>query len=291
MANEDRRSTKHSQEPPKTWGSLARKGAFRLAEDTRDAGTAVPVEREPQEWSADVWQDEGPVRAKRKPTSQSRTQSSRTPDNSLEVDVDVAIADLVKLLGEVRGRRAEARLREAAVAYANERYVEARSLLIPLVSEAPSSIALRELFGLTLYRLGRWKEAIKELEYVRTAGGGLVQHPVVMDSYRALRLWREVDDLWASLQHAGVESEILSEGRIVYAGSLADRGDLAGAIDLLRTGFRLPRKHTNLGLRHAYVLADLYERGGDMPSARTWFRRIADFDPEFADVLDRLEQL
>lgn len=291
MAHNDRRSGKDSAEPPRTWGALARKGAFRLSEDVRDAGTAMPEERIPEVWVADEWHDEGPIVDSAKLNKRLSKRSKRRDEPSVEVDVDVAVADLVKLLGEVRGSRAEARLREAAVAYANERYGEARSTLAPLVVDAPSSVALRELFGLTLYRLGLWKEALKELEFVVQAGEDLIQAPVIMDCFRALRRWHEVDDWWARLQSPHVSADTLGEGLIVYAGSLADRGDLASATDLLRTDFKLSRKPREIDLRQAYVLADLYERGGDVPSARTWFRRIADHDVDYADVFERLKQL
>ena len=41
-------------------------------------------------------------------------------------------------------------------------------------------------------------------------------------------------------------------------------------------------------LRVWYVLADLYERAGDLPRARELFDRIARADPSFADVAERL---
>jgi hypothetical protein len=44
-------------------------------------------------------------------------------------------------------------------------------------------------------------------------------------------------------------------------------------------------------LRRAYVLADLYERSGDLPKARTMFGRIETIDPDFADVRLRVRAL
>jgi hypothetical protein len=44
-------------------------------------------------------------------------------------------------------------------------------------------------------------------------------------------------------------------------------------------------------IRLTYALADLVERAGDIPRARQLFRRVADADPDFADVSNRLRTL
>ena len=48
------------------------------------------------------------------------------------------------------------------------------------------------------------------------------------------------------------------------AGSLADRGDVKGAIRLLEQGWKFPKRAKVHHLRRAYALADLYERAGDV---------------------------
>jgi tetratricopeptide (TPR) repeat protein len=83
----------------------------------------------------------------------------------------------------------------------------------------------------------------------------------------------------------------VTEGRIVAAGSLADRGDIRGAIRLLEKAPR-PRRRPRLHhLRLWYALADLYERAGDLPRARELFRLVLDADPRFGDVPERLAGL
>jgi hypothetical protein len=39
------------------------------------------------------------------------------------------------------------------------------------------------------------------------------------------------------------------------------------------------------------VLGDLHDRVGDPIAARRWFEQVAEIDPEFADVGDRLRGL
>ena len=140
--------------------------------------------------------------------------------------------------------------------------------------------------------MGRWKEAVRELEAFRQlSGASTEQHPVLADCRRALGQHAEVDRLWDELREASPNGELVTEGRIVTAGSLADRGDLAGAVRTLAKGFRLsssPREHH---LRRAYALADLYERAGDLPQARALFERIGVADPTFLDAADRADAI
>ena len=64
----------------------------------------------------------------------------------------------------------------------------------------------------------------------RQLSGSVDQLPVMADCLRALGRHKAVDALWDDLRHASPSDEVLAEGRIVVAGSLADRGDIAGGI-------------------------------------------------------------
>ena len=55
----------------------------------------------------------------------------------------------------------------------------------------PTSAAVRELYGLTLYRMERWAQATRELYAYQALSGSCDQHPVLMDCFRALRRYRE----------------------------------------------------------------------------------------------------
>jgi tetratricopeptide (TPR) repeat protein len=202
--------------------------------------------------------------------------------------------DLGRELGRAMGtevaERSERRLRKAAADFEAERFPEAARALKPLAERAADVATVRELYGLTLYRLGHWKLAARELEAFRSLTGSTEQHPVLADCYRALRRWRLVEELWDELRQASPAAELVTEGRIVAAGARADRGDVAGAIDLVG-GWQLPSRPRVHHLRRAYVLADLYERAGDVPRARDLFERIRQKDPDFADVRARVRAL
>jgi tetratricopeptide (TPR) repeat protein len=199
--------------------------------------------------------------------------------------------DLRQAIGPTRAARAEARLRQAGDDYRHERYEDARSLLRPLAEQAPGVPAVRELYGLTLYRLARWPQARRELEAFRVLSQSTEQHPVLADCYRAMGRHHEVDELWDELRAASPSAELVAEGRIVAAGSLADQGRLDEAIGLLGAGVRPTKRPRAHHLRMAYALADLYERAGDLPRARELFSRVASSDPDFVDVHARLHAL
>ena len=102
----------------------------------------------------------------------------------------------------------------------------------------PDSPTARELLGLTQYRLGNWAEAARQLEEFRQLTGySTEQHPVLADCYRALRRYKKVDELWAELCEASPSAALVTEARIVAAGSLADRGRLADAVRVLERGW------------------------------------------------------
>lgn len=233
-----------------------------------------------------MWIDEGPSNRR----SASPAKKGRSAESRERIKVHAPL--LVELVGAKRAERLEGRLGEAATAFAGDRFGEARQILSPIVREVPDLPEGRELYGLTLYRLGRWKEAARELDaFVELSGGSTEQHPVLADCRRALQQYGEVDRLWEELRESSPNGALVAEGRIVAAGSLADRGDLAGAVRLLGKGFRFPKEPREHHLRRAYALADLYERSGDIPQARALFGQLQRADPGFLDVADRVANL
>lgn len=185
-----------------------------------------------------------------------------------------------------------AELSRAAEAFAAERFGEAARILRPLRDRYPQAAGVLELLGLAQYRQGHYPAAAETLEAFRAATGSTEQHPVLMDCRRAQRRYDEVERLWEELKAASPGAELVAEGRIVAAGALADQGRLAEAIHLLEAKVdRLvahPREHH---LRLWYALADLLERSGDIPRARSLFERVARADPRLADVAERLAAL
>jgi len=190
-----------------------------------------------------------------------------------------------------RTRRLPERMADAIRAYDRDRYEDARRLLRRLSDVAPSAPAVRELYGLTLYRMGRWRDAIRELETFHGLTNSYDQHPGLADCYRALGDGDRVAELWDELRRASPGAAVVAEGRLVAAGAMADGGDLPGAIRLLEKAPTAPKRDPLRQVRTWYALADLYERAGDIPRARDLFRRVVDHDPELFDTAERLASL
>ncbi|MBM3806023.1 MAG: tetratricopeptide repeat protein, partial [Actinobacteria bacterium] len=188
--------------------------------------------------------------------------------------------------------RAIERLAHALHAFEAHRYSESRRLVMPLLGQVSNLAIIHEIAGLSMYRLGRWQDAAEQLEIARgLKPGEVVNHPVLADCYRALRRYEKVDELWQAMKLNSPSAPLLAEGRIVAAGALADQGELQSAVRMMTHGHSDPHKVGEHHLREWYVLADLYDRAGDVASARRLFTKIADHDANFADVKDRLKTI
>lgn len=260
-----------------------------------------PERSAPEPWQPEEWvQEAAPLRSQADQAvmrSSPQTARSSAGASAPRRRTPAAVSgELAKGVSERRLAKVEQQVAEAARAFDRGRAQDAYRMLRPLAEEAPTVPSLRELTGLTLYHLGRWKAAVAHLEAFAELTGSVEQHPVLADSYRALGRHAKVEALWDELRQASPGPALVTEGRIVMAGSLADRGELRRAIALLEKGpaapapsaRRSPKEHQ---VRLWYALADLYERVGDTPKARDLFGRVAAVDPGLADAAERLQAL
>ena len=291
---------------PAQWGRIARRGAGNMDYDDpetiarreerkarpRPTSDETPPERaRPQRPRPDADDlERAAQRAVRRGRTGDEPRDRRRLPARPHAVKDPAVV-LRKLVGEQRAKTLNRKLNEAAKAFEAERYGDARTQLTPIVKEAPELPEGRELMGLTLYRLGKWKDAIEQLESFRELSGSTEQHPVLADCHRALGHWADVDALWEELGEASPSAELVVEGRIVVAGAKADQGDLTSAIRLLEQNWRPPKRPQGHHLRRAYALADLYDRAGRTPRARELFSWVAGHAPDLADVQARVRSL
>jgi tetratricopeptide (TPR) repeat protein len=261
---------------------------------------------EPEPWVPDeTWveephdqepPDEGRRPAKRPSAARPRDLASGregipTPGGRRRNVPKPVVEELARTGAPGKGAKLAARLADATYAFERERYQDARRILRALADEVPTAPAVRELYGLVLYRTGQWAAAARQLEAYRDLSGSFDQHPVLADCYRALHRYDDSEAVWEELRGASPSGDLVAEGRIVAAGSRADQGDLAGAISLLERSVRKVQRPQDRHLRQWYALADLYERAGELPRARVLFTRVADVDPEAFDVRQRLRGL
>ena len=313
---------------PKTWGSLARKSLRNLKDEDGDqVGGARQAWRDAvakargdqgrdvrdEPWEPERWVEERETpRPQTRPVSRATQSRARAgtarddgraaravaaagptrPRRKLPKDVSAEVVSHTHGGGPGKIERYQERLADAAKAYERDRYRDALKLLKPLAEALPGASAVRELYGLTLYRLGRWDGAIRELEAFRALErDDYDQHPTLADCYRAKKRWKQVDELWEELRQASPSAELVAEGRIVAAGALADQGQVRAAIELLEHGPATPKRPKLHHIRLWYALADLYERAGELPRARELFRHVADADPDYANAAERLAGL
>lgn len=263
------------------WGGVARRGAHNAHVAERGWGEDHARTDAPDHGS-ERWERETGPRGRRR-----GSQKRERPRLDLP---EIEEAHLRGLNGDQRMRLRQ-RLREAGEAYLGDRFGDAEKILGPLAKRHPQIPEILELYGLTLYRLGRWKPALSSLELLVELTGDLDQLPVMADCYRALGRHGDVRRLWDELRHSGPSAPIMVEGRIVMAGSLVDQEDLAGAIRLLEKGPVRPSNAKDHHVRLWYALADVYERAGEHQRARRGFERIEQVSPGYLDVPERLDAL
>ncbi len=296
-------------------GAVARKGAAKVVEPPLEPERAAPPE-EAEETPEEA--EEARVRAERWAVRQARTQQLRGEAREavqragLDAPLRASTArqsggrrrrplpeggrasraqSLEEAVGRHHAHRYRRRLDRAEAAYQEDDFQKAWRTLEDMAKDAPNVPEVRELTGLVLYRLGRWEVAARELEAYRALTGDTDLHPVLADCHRAQRRWDDVEELWAELKGAEASAAVLAEGRIVTAGALGDREELAEAVRLLSAGFQRPRRAKEHHLRQAYALADLLEQAGEIPRARELFGWLRDQDELYVDVAERLAAL
>ena len=209
---------------------------------------------------------------------------------SLDPDV---LAAVEREAGPQRSARVRERLTAAAEALGRNRYDDARRMVSTVLRDAPNVAMGHEIAGQAFYATGQWRKAIAELELARELDHSLVHHPVLADSYRALKRYDKVEELWRELREASPEPGLMAEGRIIAAGALADQGDLRDALSLMQKAAVVPKtgKVREHHLRQWYVLGDLHDRAGDVVDARRFFSLVVQHDADFADARQRLANL
>jgi len=287
-SSQDRRSRQDAV-MPKNWGSVARRGAHLVRSQSPKAKNPAPVPSAPQE-PQDEW-----IRVDGQDKSSPEADAPKRHRAAADVpgDVAAAIRRSASDATSYRRERLVEQMGKAAEAYTRHRYEEAARSAGRLAGEVPDVPEVRELAGLAAYRSGRWRPGATHLEAYRTMKGDGQYIPIEMDCQRGIGRVRSVSTLFELLRQESPSPDVLAEGRLVLAGSLADRGKLGEAIELLESnGASKPRR--NPGERHLrqwYVLGDLYDRSGDVPRARILFTMVAESDPNAYDVTSRLKDI
>ncbi len=263
----------------------------RIGERRTSGEMSLPPER-----SREDWVDEGSVRPARKaPSFGPRSKGTGRPQKGGRKEVralDSVVDQFEKALGSKASPRALKRYDAALQAFEAHRYDDARKILNPMSREYSEVAAVREMLGLCLYRAGQWKRALVEFEAsLKLNPDWIFNHAVIADCHRALGEHQMVEKYWQELQEASPHPELMAEGRIVMAGSMADRRQITEALALMEKASGDMNRPSEYHLRQWFVIADLYDKEGNVIKARQFFERIAKIDPGFVDVAERLSTL
>jgi len=139
---------------------------------------------------------------------------------------------------------------------------------------------IREILGLSAYRLGQWDTALRELRTFRRLTGETTHLPVEMDVLRALERHDDVEAAWKLMQKFGGRRDTRNEARVVYGSYLLDQGRARPAWDVTDPE-RITAEPDESELRVWYVAARAAHQLGDEPTARRLFEAIEQADAAF----------
>ncbi len=182
---------------------------------------------------------------------------------------------------------AVAALEQAAVAAAKGNHAKALSHAEEAKRLSPRDATIREVIGLSAYRLSRWEQALRELRAFRRLTGETAHLPVEMDVLRALERPEDVERAWALLQRLGGSTATKDEGKVVFASYLLDADRAAEAWEVASPG-RITADASESRLRVWYVAARAASRLGDRETALRLYEAITGGDPAFPG-LDELK--
>ena len=178
---------------------------------------------------------------------------------------------------------------EGIDAYGDENFEAAFRKLVKAKQLSPRSPSVRELLGLSAYRLERWGEALAELRAYRRIAGDTSYMPAEMDSLRALGRDADVEKTWKKFGELGGSRPADAEARVVYGAFLLDRGRPAEAWAVTRTS-RLPLNAPFYELRRWFIAARAAMEIGDTEAAGKLARAVHRADPRI-EGLDELMSL
>ena len=179
-------------------------------------------------------------------------------------------------------------LQESARAFAAGKHGKALRAAEEAKELSPRDPTIRELIGLSAYRMGRWDQALRELRTFRRLTGDATHLPVEMDVLRALERPDDVEAAWKVMKKLGGDRETVDEAKVVYGSFLLDRGEHRKAWQITNPK-RISADPRESELRVWYVAARAAARLGDVPTAGQLRDAIRGADPAFPG-LDELER-
>ncbi len=176
-------------------------------------------------------------------------------------------------------------LAKAVKAFGKEDYGAAHRELAKAKQLSPRSPAVRELLGLSGYRLQEWQEALAELRAYRRLAGETTYMPMEMDSLRALDRDGDVEKTWGLFLELGGNRPTEAEARVVYGSYLLDQGRPEEAWEVTGPS-RLARDPRDYELRIWFVAARAALALDQVAAAKKLTAAIRKADPDLPGLAD-----
>lgn len=159
---------------------------------------------------------------------------------------------------------------------------------------APRAPAVREGLAVARYLTGDYKAALNELRAYKRLSGSDDQDHLLADVLRAAgHPPAEVGEVVQAMVAGDAPAERRLEALLVWAGAVADAGDLDAARAVLRRADKRLVEDAGDAARDrlTYVAGDLAARAGDVEGARRAFQRLLEIAEDPYDAEDRLAAL
>ena len=181
-------------------------------------------------------------------------------------------------------------LSEAASDFADEQFKSAHRKLLKAKNLSSRASAIRELLGLTCYRLGNWDEALRELRAFRRFTGDTSHMPIEMDSLRGLKRHADVDKTWHLFMELGGSPPTDAEARVVYGSFLIDQDRAREAWNITKPA-RTAKDSKPNERRRWFVAAKAALVLGDPDTALKLVSSVRDGDPDMPGLDELTDQI
>jgi tetratricopeptide (TPR) repeat protein len=224
-----------------------------------------------------------------------RVEQPALPD---DVEVDLPRPVIRELRQHIRNRevgdQVAVAMTMAAHAVEDDAPLEAVPYLDWAKQVAPRAPVIRETLAIAYYLAEDYKAALNELRAYRRLSASNDQDHLIADCLRATgRSTAEVAEVVEGMLAADAPADRCVEGLLVWAGAVADEGDLDAAGAVLRRASErlLAAAGEEAGERLAYVVADLHARAGDLDAAIAGFEQLAAMEDDPYSAGERLVEL
>ncbi|HYH28116.1 MAG TPA: hypothetical protein VEA19_04980 [Actinomycetota bacterium] len=204
-----------------------------------------------------------------------------------------SVAEEIRATARGPGGQEALRLVEAAVADVERDRPDPAVRAATRAKElAPRAASIREILGIALYRTGRFRDAMRELQAYRRLSGRLDQNHLIADCQRALGApEKAVTIAQETIAAPRLRDEVRAETAVVGGAALADLERFDEALTLLRRYRGTQGGARPHDLRVWYATADVLARAGRREEAIAEFRKILRHDAGAFDAAERVAAL